>query len=208
MSKNLTYEQKRRRYVRQQMKLSPPFGSEFVLYGSIIILLWALGELNDSYLYIKAWFAVDEKIRVDLGITHWEFIQRYLLPVPAAMDALKQLAMLCLGALMGLVGIFFRRFKISIPMLLCSMIVMTYEVPTPFWMKVLSYTRYIKLGGCMLIFTGSVCKIVTWFIKRNLAGERYDLEHKKKKPKQVNNARRDKTLIPARLDSGQYGSDN
>ncbi len=196
MSKTLTHEQKRRSYVREQLKLHPPFGSELVLYGSIIILMWALGELNASYTFIRAWFKVDQKILETYNISFKSYFHDIILTTPEAREALTQLAILCLGIVMGLIGIVLRKRKISILMIVTALIIATYEVPSPFWLRVTSYTRYVKMAGCLFMFTGGVCKIATWAVKRRLAGEKYDLTHKKKKQSEL--AQRDKTLIPAR----------
>ena len=197
MAKKLTYKQKRKRYIREQLKLRPPVGSELVLYGSVIVLLWALGELNAGYPFIKAWFKTDQKI-IELGyISTREYFTKVLLKTPEAVDAIRQLAILCLGIVSGILGTVLRKRKISILMIVTAVIVAFYEVPAPFWMSVTSYTRYIKLAGCAMMFSGSVCKIATWVVKRRLASGRYDLEHKNDSAKAVE-ARRDKTLIPER----------
>ena len=198
MSKKQGYEKKRRKYVREQLKLHPPFGSELVLYGSVIILMWALGELNASYTFIKAWLKTDQKI-IELGyISAKEYFYEIILKTPEAVDALKQLAVLCLGVVMGIVGIVLRRRKISVLMMITAVIVAFYEVPKPFWMSLTSYTHYVKLAGCACMFTGGACKIATWAVKRRLFKEKYDLEHKKQE-KPIRETRSDKTLIPARV---------
>ena len=202
MSKKLTYEQKRRRYVREQLKLHLPLGSELVLYGSIIVLLWALGELNASYTFIKAWFKTDQKI-IELGyISAREYFTEVILKTPEAVDALKQLAVLCLGIVSGIIGIVLRKRRISGLMIVIAVIVAFYEVPTPFWLSAVSYTRYIKLAGCALLFTGGVSKIATRVVRRKTAKEQYDLKHKKNSADAVS-SRRDRTLIPERRKNGK-----
>lgn len=184
--------------MREQLKLHPPLGSEMVLYGSVIVLLWALGELNASYTFIRAWFKTDQKI-IALGyISAQEYFTKVILKTPEAITAIKQLAVLCLGIVSGIIGIILRKQKISVLMIVTAAIVAFYEVPTPFWMSVVSYTRYIKLAGCIMMFAGGVSKIATWAVRRKTAGEHYDLEHKKNKVDPMEN-RRDKTLIPERL---------
>ncbi|MBQ6646105.1 MAG: hypothetical protein IJM56_05425 [Clostridia bacterium] len=198
MSKKPSYEKERRAYVRQQLKRHPPFGSELVLYGAIIILMWALGELNASYTFIKAWFKVDKKILETYNIPLRSYIKDILLTTPEAVDAIKQLAVLILGIVSGIVGIVLRRRKISVLMMITAVIVAFYEVPKPFWMSLTSYTHYIKLAGCALLFTGGTCKIATWAVKRRTAGEQFDRQHKKLH-KMLKDGRSDKTLIPARI---------
>ncbi len=211
LEKEKAYISKRRRYVREQLKLHPPFGSEMVLYGSIIILLWALGELNASYTFIVAWFKVDTKI-IDLGyISKRDYIEKIIMTTPEAKAALRQLLMLIMSIAMGLVGIIFRRRKIVVPvlMILTALVLSTYEVSEPFWMRVTSYTRYVKLFGCALLFAGSACKIATWAMKRQMAAQTYDQLHAKKKKKKlpekadtgIGSIRPTKTLIPERVDT-------
>ncbi|MBQ3761973.1 MAG: hypothetical protein II875_08185 [Clostridia bacterium] len=191
-------KKQRRGYIRQQLRLHPPFGGEMILYGSIIILLWALGELNASYTFIVAWFKTDQRIIQEGYITFREYFFNILLKTPEAVQAIKQLVILCLSVVMGLTGIFFRKRKISLLMLVTAVVIATYEVADPFWMRLTDYTRYVKLGGCALLFIGSVCKIATWAVRRQVAKEQFESTHKSKNIS-ARDGRRDKTLIPERV---------
>ena len=167
------------------------------MYGSIIILMWALGELNASYTFIVAWFKTDQRI-IEAGyISYRDYFFKILLKTPEAVAALKQLAVLCLGAVMGMLGIFFRKRRISIPMMITAAILATFEVAEPFWMRLTDYTRYVKLAGCALIVIGSVCKLSVRAARNLKYGRKFDrLEEKKRR--QAMSGRRDKTLIPER----------
>ena len=104
---------------------------------------------------------------------------------------------------MGLIGILFRKRKISIPMMLTAVILSTFEVAEPFWMRLTDYTRYVKLAGCVFLFVGGICKIATWAAKRYRFGSEFDRKQRKKAIRKGND-RRDKTLIPQRITKYGY----
>ncbi|MBQ3668455.1 MAG: hypothetical protein II920_04420 [Clostridia bacterium] len=200
MKKN-TYAEKRKKYIKKRLKKNPPKGGELVLYGSIIILIWALGELNAAYTYIIAWFKTDMRIIEQGYITAKEYFFDVILKTPEALNAIRELAILCLSILMGIIGIVFRNRKISIPMIITAAVLSVYEVADPFWMKVTDYTRYVKLLGCALILMGSAIKIITWVVKRNRAAVKFDKTHK---PKGLSaQERKAKTLIPERINTNR-----
>ena len=189
----------KKKYIRKKLKKYAPWGCEWVLCGSLILLIWALGE------FITRWDAADGLLKVIVNwvrqgkLTVLEAV-RDIMDEPEARKDLLTLGFLGLGALMGLFGIVTHRLRTGLVTLLIGIAAALYDPYGAFWKRVLSYGLILKMAGALFMIAGSVLKLGSTLSAKHRLGLKYDKKYALKTPRRVpldahGNAR---TLIPER----------
>ena len=190
--------EKRRAYIKKQLKRYRPAGAEMVLCGCLMLGLWAMGDL------ITRWDAMDGLLKVYFGL-----VKDGTLSLQSALSRLWQegearrdlisLAYLALVLLLSLIGIISHKSRKGYFTLALGIGALCYDPHASFLSRALNYTLLVKYCGCALTLAGSLLKTGLTLAKTSRLRLKYDKKHplpRAEERKPLSAVGKEKTLIP------------
>ncbi|MCR4620629.1 MAG: hypothetical protein K5663_00920 [Clostridiales bacterium] len=189
----------RKAYVKQKLKSRNLAGSELILCGALVLLIWALGD------FLTRFDAMDGLLKVELNrIRHGkstlgETISE-IWSEPEARRDLITLAMRAFACFVGIWGIITHKLRTGMVTLIGAVIVLVYDTNSSLILKLTNYNTYVKVLGCVLLTVGSLIKTIFVFVLKRKLFAKYDKKHIGKPPERIplDSNGSVKTLIPVR----------
>jgi hypothetical protein len=189
----------RKAYVRKKLKARTLPGSELVLCGALVLLIWALGDfltrLDAMDGLLKVEFNRIQQGKATLGETVGDIWSE-----PEARRDFLTLIVLAFSCLLGIFGIVTHRMRTGIATLVGGTIVLAYDPSRSLILKLVNYNTYVRLTACAILIVGSIIKIIYVLSAKRKYYAKYDKKHLPEVRERVpiNSNGSSKTLIPVR----------
>ena len=189
----------RKAYVRKKLKARTLPGSELVLCGALVLLIWALGD------FLTRLDAMDGLLKVELnrvqqGKATLGDTVGDIWSEPEARKDFLTLIVLAFSCLLGIFGIVTHRMRTGIATLAGGAIVLAYDPSRALILKLVNYNTYVRLAACVILIAGSIIKIIYVLAAKRKYYAKYDKKHLPEVHERVpiNSNGSSKTLIPVR----------
>ncbi len=189
----------RKAYVRKKLKAKTLPGSELVLCGALVLLIWALGD------FLTRLDAMDGLLKVELnriqqGRSTLSDTLSDIWSEPEARRDFLTLIVLAFSCLLGVFGIITYRMCTGMATLVGGVIVLFYDPTRSLILKLVNYNTYVRFAACAILIAGSLIKIVYVIAKKRKYYAIYDNKHRPEAQERIpiNSNGSSKTLIPVR----------